>query len=256
MLTANDRRWRLQILYMGAAQKDKYFYTTIADSFEALMNPYDVRRRLEIVFDELLTENLENQSVLDAGAGTGYFSERAKQRKAHVISVDLGVSLLRRVGARAGTTLAAGDITSLPFLANTFDVVISSEVIEHTGDPRRAVVELGRVLKPGGILVLTCPNQAWQWVVHLASRTGLRPFQGIEQFPSYDQLESFTSDAGLRLIAHFGFHPWPFQIRRLWPVSRWIDARMGRSLAGRKMINQAIKAVKPIFAHSTLLPDG
>src|SRR5450432_3465868 len=180
---------------MAATEKDKYFYTTIADSFEALMNPYDVRRRLEVVFDELLTENLEGQSVLDAGAGTGYFSERAKKRKAKVISVDLGVSLLRHVGTRAGTILAAGDILSLPFSGNSFDVVVSSEVIEHTGDPRRAVAELSRVLKPGGILVLTCPNRAWQWVVHLASKTGLRPFQGIEHFPSYDELERFISEA-------------------------------------------------------------
>ena len=76
-----------------------------------------MRRRLDIVFDELLTEELENRSLLDAGAGTEYFSQRAKQRKAKVISVDLGISLLCRVGARAGTIWAAG---------NSFDVVISA----------------------------------------------------------------------------------------------------------------------------------
>jgi SAM-dependent methyltransferase len=230
------------------AAKDKYFYTTIADSFEGMMNPYDVSRRLDIVFGELLTENLEGKSLLDAGAGTGYFSEQARNRKARVISVDLGVPLLRRVAARAGSLLAAGDITNLPFPADTFDFAVSSEVIEHTLDPRRAVAELGRVLKPGGTLVLTCPNRSWQWVVELASKIGARPFQGIEDFPSFQELESYTDAAGLRLMNHYGFHPWPFQLRWLWPVSRWADAKIGKSMIGRKMINQAIKAVKPVVS--------
>ena len=241
---------------MAPRKKDPYFYTAIADSFDALMNPYDVQRRLEIVYDELLREELTGKLVLDAGAGTGYFSERANARGATVVSVDLGVALLRRVGARAASLLAVTDVMALPFRPGTFDVVVSSEVIEHTTDPQQSVRELGRVLKGGGTLVLTCPNRAWQWLVRLASAAGLRPFQGIENFPTFRQLEAFVRAAGLELADHLGFHPWPFQLRSLWFLSRWCDRKAGRSLLGRVMINQAVRAVKPPVPPASGLSPG
>ena len=50
------------------------FYNSIADEFDALMNPYDLERRLEVVFDELLGERqLQGLSVLDVGAARVLF---------------------------------------------------------------------------------------------------------------------------------------------------------------------------------------
>jgi 2-polyprenyl-6-hydroxyphenyl methylase/3-demethylubiquinone-9 3-methyltransferase len=136
------------------------------------------------------------------------------------------------------------DALALPFAASSFDYVISSEVIEHTLNPALAVKEMARVLRPNGVLVLTCPNRRWQWLVTGASRLGLRPFDGIEDFPTFGQLEIFAAGAGLSLVCHRGFHPWPFQLRLLWPLSRALDRALGASAAGRWMINQAIRAVK------------
>lgn len=50
------------------------------------------------------------------------------------------------------------DIQALSFADNTFDRIISCETIEHVPQPQKALHELYRVLKPGGILYLTCPN--------------------------------------------------------------------------------------------------
>ena len=60
----------------------RFFYETIAGDFDELMNAFDVRRRLEVVYDQFLTGDLAGLRLLDVGCGTGRFSERAHQRGA------------------------------------------------------------------------------------------------------------------------------------------------------------------------------
>jgi SAM-dependent methyltransferase len=50
-----------------------------------------------------------------------------------------------------------GDILSLPFPDESFDGVVLSEVLEHCTDPKRAIGEVFRVLKPGGLVLVTSP---------------------------------------------------------------------------------------------------
>src|SRR5262249_33588782 len=139
-----------------------HFYSTIAADFDSLMNPYDVRRRVEVVFDELLTAPLHGKRLLDAGCGSGWFSRAAVERGALVTSLDLGVPLLVETRKKASVKAVVGDALRMPFQDESFDVVVSSEMIEHTPDPGRAIAEMARVLHRGGTLVVTCPNRAWQ----------------------------------------------------------------------------------------------
>jgi ubiquinone/menaquinone biosynthesis C-methylase UbiE len=229
---------------MSVSREQQLFYTTIADDFDRLMNDYDVCRRVEVVFEELLPEDINGKSVLDVGCGTGWFSRRAHERGALVTSLDVGIALLRQTLNKVQVVPTIGDALYLPFNDESFDIVVSSEVIEHTAGPGCAVIEMGRVLRPNGVLVLTCPNKVWQWSVDLANQLGLRPFHGHERFPSFTELENYVRDADLALVTHVGLHPWPFQIRWLWPFSRQIDKRLGAGRLGKLMINQAIRAEK------------
>ena len=52
----------------------------------------------------------------------------------------------------------SGDIFNLPFADNSMDIIISSEVVEHLPDPKPAILEMARVLKPGGYAMVTTPN--------------------------------------------------------------------------------------------------
>jgi SAM-dependent methyltransferase len=219
------------------------FYDTIAHDFDALMNPYDLERRLEIVFDQsLLGRSLASARVLDVGCGTGPFSLAAQQRGASVTSVDIGIELLRRARSKGAARVLAGDATALPFANQTFDVVISSECLEHTHDPERSVGEMLRVLRSSGTLVLTCPNRVWRWSAVAASALHIRRYQGLENWPGWSSLERWVRASGGNVTHHRGFHLFPFVLPVTWPVLRWLD-RFGSSL-GPMCVNQTIVAVK------------
>jgi ubiquinone/menaquinone biosynthesis C-methylase UbiE len=134
-------------------QDKSRFYDSIASDFDQVMNHYDLQRRIEVIFDQLLAgKDLKGRRLLDAGCGTGYFSRRALSTGAKVTSVDIGENLLKEARKKGVPQPVASDITRLGFADDTFDVVVSSECIEHTPSPETAVSELVRVLRPGGIL--------------------------------------------------------------------------------------------------------
>ncbi len=220
-----------------------YFYDSVADCFDRIANPYDLHRRLEVVFDELLEgHDLRGRRVLDVGSGTGWFSQSAIQRGADVVSLDIGPRLLAQTRARCSSLPVAADACQLPFAPSTFDTVVSSECIEHTLQPLRAVREMARVLVAGGTLVLTTPNPLWRWSATLASKLKLRPYQGYEHWVSPREVRREMSSGGLRVDVVKGFHLVPPFIRGTWPVLRLID-RHGQLVSGA-MLNFAIKATK------------
>jgi 2-polyprenyl-6-hydroxyphenyl methylase / 3-demethylubiquinone-9 3-methyltransferase len=219
----------------------------LADEFDTLMNEYDIRRRLEVLIDSFLSEvDLTDRMALDAGCGTGRGAERLAQRGARVTAIDIGPHLVRAAVRRSGCHAAQASILQLPFPASSFDVVFSTEVIEHTPAPLEAVQELYRVVKPGGHLVLSTPNWLWQWPVRAASRLRLRPYAGYENFVTPAALRKALADAGARIIDHTGLHLLPFQVQALQPLDRQLD-RYGRRLLPLT-INQCLHCQKPALS--------
>jgi SAM-dependent methyltransferase len=53
-----------------------------------------------------------------------------------------------------------------PYAANTFDTIISNEVIEHVDDDTQTIQEMARILKPGGRVVIFCPNRWYPFETH------------------------------------------------------------------------------------------
>jgi ubiquinone/menaquinone biosynthesis C-methylase UbiE len=203
----------------------RFFYDAIADEFDAMMNRYDLDKRLRLVFDDFLANlDLRGMIVLDAGCGTGWFSQRAVERGASVVSLDVGMSLLQRVAEKCDSRRVAGDLLSLPFPSGSFDVVVCSEVIEHTLDPRRAVVELGRVLRLGGLMALTVPNRLWHPAIVAATRLGLRPYEGYENWPGWRQVRRWLEDMGMEIVEQVGFHIVPYFSPRIYGLIDRLDS--------------------------------
>lgn len=219
-----------------------YFYEAIADRFDAIANPYDTTRRVEIVFDELLgAEDLRGRTLLDVGCGTGWFSARAAERGARVTSLDLGTGLLERTRQRCPTTAVAGDACRLPFADRAFDVVISSECIEHTLDPFAAVAEIHRVTRQGGLFLITVPNRRWHFAATFANAFGLRPYEGYEHWVGWRDLRRAIAAFGSRIVEMRGFHLVPPVVPVLRPLLRRLD-RFGGGMVGPVMVNIAVLA--------------
>jgi SAM-dependent methyltransferase len=100
-------------------------------------------------------------NVLEIGCGEGRGIARILERTSHYTAIDKIAPVLEALKIKypQGTFLH-GHIPPLPMLReNTYDVVISFQVIEHIGDDALFLEEISRVLKPGGIALITTPNR-------------------------------------------------------------------------------------------------
>ncbi len=103
--------------------------------------------------------------VLENGCGVGMYVEKLATFGGTVIGLEYDLPRAAEARRRSPHVVnAAGE--ALPFPAETFDVILSHEVIEHVQDDRAAVQEMVRTLKPGGRIVLFCPNRGYPFETH------------------------------------------------------------------------------------------
>lgn len=108
------------------------------------------------------------KSILDIGCGNGFFLEELKRaikrKNVNYFGVDYSkykVSEAKKMHSDMEFKVCNLE-EAIPYGDNTFDVVYSGEVIEHIYDPDHMLEECKRVLKPGGLLIITTPNlNAW-----------------------------------------------------------------------------------------------
>ncbi len=113
----------------------------------------------------LKPEEIAGKQVLDAGCGMGRYLIVAARAGARVVGIDLSAAVeAARDLTRdlPGVTLARADLLRTPFREGSFDHIYSLGVIDHTPQPRAVFLELARLLKPGGRIVV--------WVYQRESR--------------------------------------------------------------------------------------
>ena len=99
------------------------------------------------------------QRVLDIACGSGFGLRMLDAAGARTLGVDYDAGALGDIRRRQPTArVVRADALRLPLPTGSVDLVVSFETIEHVADARGLVVELRRVLKPGGSLVLSTPN--------------------------------------------------------------------------------------------------
>ncbi len=211
--------------------------------WDEFANRFETDRRLDIVFNRLLADvPLAGKRFLDGGSGGGHFSAAACERGADVTSVDVGENLLAQVARRCDSTRVVASLLDLPFEDESFDVVMSTEVIEHTPDPAAALRSLARVVRKGGVLVVTSPCRLWQPVVRAATRLHLRPYEGYENFLWPRIAQRTLEAAGIVVDDNFGFNLLPLFKERLAGFHEIAD-RGGR-LAPWLYVNFALRGHK------------
>lgn len=156
--------------------------------------------------------SIEFTTVLDVGCAEGYFMNVIRDRfGAEVWGVDLSTTALAKAHDMHGLAVGAAEATHLPFADGSFDLVYSTEVIEHVLDPDLMIAEMRRVSR-GTVLVTTPvsqtadehePDFALQAEGHINNfdRATVRRLFGPEA-----NLGSFRCNATLALIVGFGRH--------------------------------------------------
>lgn len=176
--------------------------------------------------------------LLEIGAGSGGFVQAALGRGWRVDATEVsesGLAHLRRTAAR----VFAGDLCDARFDPGSFDVVVSLEVLEHLPEPRPHLAEVARVLRPGGLLLLTTPNfgglsrrlLGWRWRVIDAEHLGYfssRTLRGELRRLAFDHVS--VRSRSLDVTTWSG--PAQGGVRRFDPVkaARWRDGINGSAL--------------------------
>lgn len=103
----------------------------------------------------------ESARWLDLGCAYGFLVEQARRAGFHAVGIDVSHFALGEARARdsaAGLDLAAAVAEALPFDGRTFDVITVFDVVEHLPDPRSLLRECARVLRRGGLLIVSTPD--------------------------------------------------------------------------------------------------
>ena len=121
--------------------------------------------------------------VLDNGCGIGMYVEQLQALGGEVFGLEFDHEQAVEAGER-GVRILRGAGEELPFPSSCFDMILSHEVIEHVRDDRAAVREMVRCLKPGGRLILFCPNRGYPVETHGIYWRG-RYYFGNKPFVNY-----------------------------------------------------------------------
>lgn len=140
--------------------------------------------------------------LLDVGCGPGSITADLASRLTggHVTGVDASAEIIDQARGQYGDqdnlTFAQADVYGLEFADGTFDVVHAHQVLQHLSDPVRALVEMRRVLRPGGILaVRDCDYSGFTW-----APSDPRLDRWMELYHQVTQRNSAEADAGRYLL--------------------------------------------------------
>lgn len=188
------------------------FYEQLWEHLPAELDPPDLELRRRF----LLTGVRPEDRALDLGCGEGTFTAELARVADSVIGADVAEAALSRA-RRRHPELDFRRVPfegPLPFGPASFDLVWSSETIEHVADTARWLSEVRRVLSPSGRIMLTTPSHG-RWRLALG---------GIERYsePLGDHLHLYSRRSLAELLTELGFRAvsvrtagGPFGLRRL-----------------------------------------
>ena len=128
-------------------------YARWATSYDEAANPLI---RVEEPVVRAMIDRVPKGRALDAACGTGRHTAYLASRGHRVSGVDATAEMLDKARARVPSAdLRQGDLAGLPFEDGTFDLAVCALALSHLPDPAPAILELARVLRPGGTLVLS-----------------------------------------------------------------------------------------------------
>lgn len=141
---------------MEAKMKSKNSFNKQAEKYDTSDYSKYPRECYPFVLNAI--NNIHFNKVLDLGCGTGVILKEISSINSDVelFGLDLSENMIAKATQRLGTTanLSVGDAENLPYADNTFDLVCCVESFHHYPNPKKALSEINRVLKNGGLFLL------------------------------------------------------------------------------------------------------
>ncbi|RJQ34456.1 class I SAM-dependent methyltransferase [Candidatus Parcubacteria bacterium] len=166
---------------------------------------YSFRVRREKVLDMVP----ENTKVVDIASGPGVMIPGLRAKNCHITCTDAAPEMIARTKEEYGEApdieAVVGDAYSLPFEDNAFDVAIAMGLIEYLEDQARYLNETHRILRQGGIAIITFPNRPAPFrfigrvLLKIARLFGKKPTPGNVTHREY------TAKGAKRLMEAHGF---------------------------------------------------
>jgi 2-polyprenyl-6-hydroxyphenyl methylase/3-demethylubiquinone-9 3-methyltransferase len=157
--------------------------------------------------DEHSRRPLEGRSALDVGCGAGLLAEPLARLGASVTAIDAAPELIDVAREHAAGQGLAIDYHAVPVeeVEGQFDLITSLEVIEHVADPQSFIDALAKRLAPGGLLILSTPNQtSWSRLLTITLAEGFgRIPKGTHDFGKFiapERMKSLLAGAGLQCL--------------------------------------------------------
>ncbi len=201
------------------------------------------------------TERTQGVNVLDLGAAEGATLNvvHAALGAKNSIGIEYSAELIAQAPTlHEGIELVQGDVTepSPKVEPGSRDLVLALAVLEHLEDPLQLFVQAYRALKPGGLIVATCPSGLWDEISGLFQ---MHPEEHHEQAFKRRTFEGFAESAGLESVTYRRFMnaPMAFLPYLRIPISPGWSGRVDSWLRALRVfellfVNQLFVARKPI----------
>lgn len=200
------------------------------------------------VSEEIEKLDLTAKNILEIGCGRGgfaiNFAGKYSGKYSRYVAADFSQNAIEK-GKKYAAQLGikniewhVDDILKISFPDASFDMVISCETIEHVTGPKRAIKELYRVTKPGGLLILTTPNYQnfmglYRIYLRLTGRRFTEVGQPLNKFVMFDKTIWWLKNAGFEIIHSDSSNIlYPSFIKKTtitldWRFPRFLTKRMG-----------------------------
>lgn len=201
------------------------------------------RAKHRLVLDELRRHHTAGV-VVDVGAGTGGLLDRLRASGHRAIGMELDpVALAHARRNHPRLPLARALAEALPVRGGGAAAVTALDVVEHLDDDVVALRELGRVVGPGGLVVVAVPAYQWAWSDHDVRLGHRRRYHRA-------QLVSAAEEAGLTVLRCTHFHSWlapvAWLVRRT-PVGRLMGGGSAEEASfGNRWINRTLQLVTDV----------
>jgi len=222
-------------------------------------------RRIQWQLIERFLKPGKGEKILDVASGNGFYSEKMAKRGANVTGIDMDPVRIEHANTfhnANGVVYDLGNAEDLPYPDASFDKVVSVCALEHFNDPQKAVSEMGRVLKPGGTLVLHVDSFSYREIDE-ATRDRHRKNYFVNNYFTHDSLGKIHRNAGLKVVEHcYSFYSKQAHKMYLWSERRghtgwafllmfpvgYLMCKLGDRLSKTKQEGYDLytKAVKPL----------